>query len=324
MTRRSITQQRAVLDDLTGLLDSLPGPPAYRQDLADPTLPTWSYLPGDRAGLCLEDAGSDIVDLVRSLLRQVHSRHGATLVREAMAVERERRRAVTGVPPQGDRYWWRMIGDPRSDQPWGWRLNGHHLAVHVIVDGDQVTFTPHFVGSEPAQIIIGPLNGRRILGAEEDLARSLLVGLTSTQRRQAVFDTRAPDDLLTGMDPVADPSRFPPGIDWQALTEGQRDQLMDLIDRYLARLPDDQARAYRRKLLQDSDNICFGWAGSGQPGQPHYYYVMSPTLLIEYDNTQDDANHAHSVLRHLRDDFGGDALRDHLRHAHAASRAPLS
>ena len=62
--------------------------------------------------------------------------------------------------------------------------------------------------------------------------------------------------------------------------------------------------------------ITFAWAGPGEPGLGHYYAVRGPEFLIEYDNTQNDANHIHAVWRDLVTDWGGDALTAHYRAAH--------
>lgn len=289
---------------------------SVRQRPDDPDLRTWSYLPGDRPGLCLEAADDALEAAVHELVDLAHSEHGARLVRDAMAVERLRRLAATGKEPAGDRYWWRLVGEPGSAAAWGWRLNGHHVGVHVVVDGDRVTYSPHFVGSEPARLPAGPGAGLRILGPEEDLARDLLRSLDPDQRRRAVASDLAPADILTGMDPVADPSAMPPGLGWESLDAHQRTLFERLVDRYLARLPDAYARACRAEAMAGPEALAFGWAGGEEVGDPHYYCVRSAAFLIEYDNTQDGANHAHSVLRHLRDDFGGDALRRHHRDHH--------
>jgi hypothetical protein len=59
------------------------------------------------------------------------------------------------------------------------------------------------------------------------------------------------------------------------------------------------------------ENISFAWAGSLDVGMPHYYRVQGSSFLIEYDNTQNDANHIHSVWRDFTEDFGRDLLREH-------------
>lgn len=286
-------------------------------DPEDPSWTRWSYLPGERPGLSLESAGPELVERVSALVAASHSPHGAALVRGAVEVERERRLLVTGEVPSGDRYWLRVLGVPGGDSPWAWRLNGHHVGIHVVVDGSEVTVTPHFVGSEPARVTTGVMAGHRLLGPEEDLARELLGALRPAQHDRAVASDVAFDDILSGMDAVVDPSVLPRGIRRDELDPGQQKALEALVRRYLDRLPTAYAdQCWEDMLDVAGDSMEFVWAGPTEVGGPHYYAVTSPLLLIEYDNTQDDANHAHSVLRHLRDDFGGDSLRRHRRAAH--------
>ena len=214
----------------------------------------------------------------------------------------------------------RVLGDPAGDEPWGWRINGHHLAVHAIVVGDRTTLTPHFIGSEPAVIPSGPDAGRRLLGLEEELARELAAGLDPDQRSLGISAEMAPDDILTRHDPVADPSLLPAGIGRDLLRPDQQELLDQLVRRYLDRAPAAYAdRCWREAEEAGLDRIRFAWAGPTErgPGNGHYYCVTAPDFLIEYDNTQDDANHAHSVWRHLRDDFGADPLRAHYAAHHA-------
>jgi hypothetical protein len=96
------------------------------------------------------------------------------------------------------------------------------------------------------------------------------------------------------------------------MTEAQRAILMRLIDEYLGNMRAEVAAAQRAKIEKAGlDAIRFGWAGGTRVGEGHYYRVQGPTFLIEYDNTQNGANHVHSVWRDLEDDFGGDLLRRH-------------
>jgi hypothetical protein len=291
-----------------------------RGDLADPHLRQWSYLPGDRPGLSMEHLTAAQHALAVELLRSAHSPDGGDLALGAIEIERVRRELVTGAPPDGDRYWLRVLGDPDGAEPWGWRINGHHLAVHVVVAPGGTTFTPHFVGSEPAAVPSGPQAGRRILGPEEDLARRLAIGLDPDQRALGISADAAPDDILTRADPVADPALLPEGIGRDLLRPAQREILDRLVRRYLDRAPAPYARrCWRDAEAAGLDRIRFAWAGPTEPGAGHYYCVRAPHFLIEYDNTQDGANHAHSVWRHLRDDWGTDLLRDHYARRHPAA-----
>jgi hypothetical protein len=282
--------------------------------LDDPRLKEWSYLPGDRPGLPVEGLSAEQHELVLELLRSAHSPEGADLAVGAVEVERVRRELVSGSVPDGDRYWVRVHGDPGGEEPWGWRINGHHLAVHAIVVGGSVTITPHFLGSEPAETP----TGRRLLGLEEDLARTLATGLDPDQRTLGITSDLAPPDILTRHDPVAYPTLLPSGIGRDQLRPEQRDVLDRLVRRYLDRAPREYAdRCWSQALEAGDDRIRFAWAGPTQRGEGHYYCVTAPDFLIEYDNTQDHANHAHSVWRHLRDDWGGDPLREHYERAHS-------
>jgi Protein of unknown function (DUF3500) len=187
------------------------------------------------------------------------------------------------------------------------------------VAGDTTTLTPHFVGSEPAVIPSGPDAGRRLLGPEEDLARELAAGLDPEQRVLGVVAEVAPDDILTRHDPVADPSLLPAGIGRDLLRPDQQDLLDRLVRRYLDRAPASYAdRCWRDAEEAGLDAIRFAWAGPTErgPGLGHYYCVTAPDFLIEYDNTQDDANHIHSVWRDLTDDWGPDLLARHYATGH--------
>ncbi|MFG3251731.1 DUF3500 domain-containing protein [Streptomyces sp. NPDC048187] len=280
-----------------------------------PELREWTYLPGPRPGLCTEGLEDRQREALDALLTTAHSATGADLVRGAIEVERHRR----GRPgsPGADRYWVRLLGDPDGEGPWGWRMNGHHLAVHVLVTVAGIRVTPHFVGSEPARIGSGPRAGFRLLGPEEDLARELITGLRDTARATAVFAAAPPDDILTRDDPFADPGLLPDGLPYDRMAPGQQRLLERLVRRYLDRAP----TAYANECWSDAvarglDSLAFAWAGGLEPGDRHYYCVRAPDFLIEYDNTQDDGNHAHSVWRHVRHDWGADLLRGHYADRH--------
>ena len=85
----------------------------------------------------------------------------------------------------------------------------------------------------------------------------------------------------------------------------QRALLEGLVRQYLDRLPDELAAAETARVTGEAGEAAhFAWAGGTEPGQPHYYRVQGPRLLIEYDNVQNGANHVHSVWRDPAGDFG--------------------
>ncbi|MGW0760321.1 DUF3500 domain-containing protein [Streptomyces sp. NPDC002814] len=282
-----------------------------------PELREWTYLPGPRPGLSTEGLVGEQREAVDALLAAAHSAPGAELARGAIEVERHRRALVGAPAADRDRYWVRLLGDPDGDAPWGWRMNGHHLAVHVVITAAGMRVTPHFIGSEPARIADGPQAGRRLLGPEEDLARELVTDLDAGRRAKAVFAAAPPDDILTRDDPFADPDLLPTGLPYGDMTPGQQRLLERLVRRYLDRAP----AAYAQECWSDAvarglDALSFAWGGGLVLGDRHYYCVRTPDFLIEYDNTQDDGNHAHSVWRHVRHDWGTDLLRAHYTEQH--------
>ncbi len=179
-------------------------------------------------------------------------------------------------------------------------------------NGTAVASSPSFFGSNPAEVREGPKKGLRILEAEEDAARALLLALDPSQRAAAKINTVAPTDIVTRNAVKVEPLSAV-GIRASALTSNQREQLMRLIEVYTSIMTDDVASERMVRLRQAGvENIAFAWAGEAERGKKHYYRIQGPTFLVEYDNTQNDANHIHSVWRDFDGDFGRDLLREHV------------
>jgi hypothetical protein len=111
-------------------------------------------------------------------------------------------------------------------------------------------------------------------------------------------------------------TRAPKGLPARELDAGQRDLLRALLATYLGRVPDGLSPQPGYADDAALDAVHLAWAGPTEPGAPLYYRLQGPRLLIEYDNTQRDANHAHSVWRDPEADFGYDALGAHLTWHH--------
>jgi len=104
------------------------------------------------------------------------------------------------------------------------------------------------------------------------------------------------------------------GLTGDAMTAPQRDMLMKVIETYTSKMADDIAAERVAKIKKAGiEKIGFAWAGEAERGKKHYYRIQGPTFLVEYDNTQNDGNHIHSVWRDFEGDFGRDLLREHLR-----------
>jgi hypothetical protein len=224
------------------------------------------------------------------------------------------RQAPTPLERDPVKYFVSVFGTPSTRDTWGWRVEGHHISLHfTIVNGTLVAGSPTFFGSNPAEVREGAKKGLRILGVEEDAARALLEALDASQRSKAIINETAPNDMLTMANVNISPLS-PPGLGAAAMTPAQRDLLMKLVEVYIGFMAPDIAADRTEKLKKAGvDKIGFAWAGETARGKKHYYRVQGPTFLIEYDNTQNDGNHIHSVWRDFDGDFGRDLLREHLR-----------
>tara|TARA_Y100000782_G_scaffold108955_1_gene133221 strand:- start:712 stop:1515 length:804 start_codon:yes stop_codon:yes gene_type:complete len=211
-------------------------------------------------------------------------------------------------------YYFTVFGEPSEHGSWGWRYEGHHISQHwTIVNGNAMATSPQFFGANPAEVREGPMRGTRALGAEEDLARIFIYSLNSSQRAQAIVSKTAPDDILTTNDREA-VSQRDEGVAFGTLTAEQQQALVRLIEEYANAQPAQVAHDRLEQLYAGGmEQIKFAWMGSIERGQAHYYRIQGPTFLIEYDNTQNDANHIHSVWRDFNGDFGEDLLAAHYR-----------
>jgi hypothetical protein len=200
-------------------------------------------------------------------------------------------------------------GDP---SPWAWRFEGHHLSVNVTDVGPHgQVVAPLFVGANPARVPSGPRQGHRLLAGEEDLAFELLRMLDPPQRARATVAGQTFGDIVSGTDPTVGPMAFA-GLAVAEMTVDQQRQLRRLIELYAGRMADSSASRQLRRIEEAGfERLHFAWAGAHRPGEPHYYRIHGPTVLVEYDNSQNGANHIHTVWRDLENDFGVDLLRRH-------------
>lgn len=282
--------------------------------LSDQRLRWLEYRPQPRPGVCLADLDPAARKAAHRLLATGLSPHAYAQAMTIVALEEvlDRREGWARGRHSND-YWVVVYGDPAGDA-WAWRFEGHHLSVTMTVVDGEVHPTPVFLGANPAAVRYSGQPVVRPLAIEEDLARALLEAMDTPGRGAAVVADRAPSDIRSGPQPHADDRIRPLGVPGHRLAPPARDLLGDLVDLYLARLPEELAARESARL--DRRELHFAWEGPTRPGQGHYYRVQGPDLLIEYDNTQNRANHAHTVLRRPQADFGGDALAAHLAESH--------
>lgn len=293
---------------------------------ASPERVAWDYRPGDRGGLALADMHPDQRSSAMAVVGAAMSARGADELAAIMALETilgelEREAGRSGSTRDPERFWFAVFGDPDAGTPWSWRIGGHHVAIHLTVaDGRIVGSAPSFLGANPAVVPSGPTAGGRALTGEETLTRALVTGLSPEQRAIAIVDPVAPPDIHSGNGARADLTGISGGIRHDDLTPPQQQGLEALVRHYLGRARDEVAAADWERLADAGlAAITFAWAGPIEPGRGHYYAVRGPRFLVEYDNTQNGANHIHAVWRDLQNDWGEDALAGHYKRGHATA-----
>ncbi|PYX30306.1 MAG: hypothetical protein DMG80_12775 [Acidobacteria bacterium] len=286
----------------------------------------WFYTPVSRKGLPLKEMNPAQQRAALALLHAGLSEKGYSKAETIRKLEDVLRELEQGKGPTRDPelYFFTFFGEPDAKGAWGWRYEGHHCSQNwTIVNGQSIGSSPQFFGANPAEVREGPMKGTRVLSAEEDLGRSLVKSLTDAQKKDAVINVAAPDDILTNNQRKA-AIQEDKGIAYSRLSKEQQGMLMALIEEHLSAQPQAQARKRLDKLRHVGfDPIKFAWMGGLEKGDRHYYRVQGSTFLIEYDNTQNNANHIHCVWRDFNGDWGEDILAEHYRnsshHQHASA-----
>lgn len=278
---------------------------------ADEIRKRWTYLPGERAGGRLADMDRSEATETYRLLSSGLSEAAFTKACAVIALEDvlDRHEGHTHGRHSGD-YWLAVFGDPDGDGPWGWRFEGHHVSVNKTFVGGAAAHTPLFLGANPARVERDGVAISAPLEEEEVLGFRLVHALSGRERAAALLEGDVPDDIVTKDSSRVDPSLSPEGVRLGDLAGEAAAAARALVDLYRTRVPDPPA------LIGDGADIRFTWAGSTERGGPHYYRLHGPRFLVELDNTQNGANHIHTVWRDPEGDFGDDLLAEHYRTHH--------
>ncbi|MAD33286.1 MAG: hypothetical protein CMJ88_05965 [Planctomycetes bacterium] len=294
-----------------------------QRSLTDGEAVKWHFVPGRYAGVEMSALDHGQREAAHDVLRTMLSASGfaksmAIVDLERVLFERDSRPGKPASHRDPGRYALLICGDPGADD-FSVRFQGHHLSLRMmVIGGVLVAHTPHFLGTNPHRV---PARWARTapLGREEDLARELLAMLTPAQLATAVFDDVAPNDVLLG--PGKAPTAIGPrqGLAWGDMLDDQREKLWELLELHVGALRGPiAAQELSRIRARDMDSLVFGWAGSTEEGKGHYYRIHGERFAVEYDCTQNNADHVHVVWRDFDRDMGGDVLRDHLRAHHGS------
>jgi len=287
-------------------------------ELGADTREDWHFIPKDtRPGLPLKEMDQAQRLLAYALLGSGLGNDGFMKTTTIMSLE-QILREMENAPDRRDpeKYYFSIFGTPEAAGTWGWRCEGHHCSVNFTVVGGRLSGTPNFLGANPGEVRTGPRAGLRVLAEEEEAGRTLVKHLNDDQKKIAVVPGDAPKDVLTEAKRHIEPLT-PGGLAAATMTVEQKALLRDIINVYLNRARSELAAAEWKQIEEAGfDAVHFVWMGGEESGQPHYYRVQGPTFLLEYDNTQNEANHPHAVWREFKGDFGRDFLGDHLKKDH--------
>ena len=289
--------------------------------VADDERKNWHYIPRTRSGLSLRELSGGQQKLAFRLLATGLSERAygqALAIMSLEAVLAELEGPARNNPRDPDLYHFTVFGTPSDTEPWGWRVEGHHISLNFLIAGG-IASAPQFFGSNPGKVPahgltdsgLAGMAGFRVLALEEDLGRRLITMLDHAQRHRAIILPEAPRDILTTFQRnVTRETAI--GLAASSMTEDQQHLLHTLIETYARRMPEALADHQLDRIARDgTGHIHFGWAGGEHVGDPHYYRLQGPGFLVEYDNTQNGANHIHTVWRDFDAEWGDDLLANH-------------
>jgi hypothetical protein len=276
----------------------------------DPERINWHFIPRERNGVGLWDLDGAAMDAANELVKSGLTVAGYEKVLQVRSLEEvlylfeggeEAERREKRHP---HKYFITIFGTPSAKGLWGWRFEGHHLSLNYsISDGKIVSSTPEFFGANPGLIDAGPGRFLRVLGQREEIARNILKAAPADQQAKIWLSKEAPGDIRGGgvAQPIVDQAQ---GVRYADMTGEQQKLLKELLAEYLKAMPTAVVRQ-RMKTISDSgmDDIYFGWWGGSELNEPHHYVVQGRTFIIEYNNTQNQANHVHAIWRNLGGDF---------------------
>ena len=283
----------------------------------------YHFVPLERKGITFNEMTDQQKQLALHLLQTCLSNQAIGKIQqirqlEVVLKELENRKLDDHYRDTGN-YHFSIFGIPANNTIWGWRFEGHHMSFNFSVANKKlVAGTPSFLGTNPGIVLSGPQKGKEVLKDETDIGFQMLHSLTASQLKIAIIDTAAPKDILT-FDKRKAMIDHPAGISYADMTPVQQQALLSIVNLYTHRFThlfaEDRLQEIQKAGLE---NLYFVWAGSTEKeiGKGTYYRVQGPTIIIEYDNTQNNANHVHSVYRDLLHDFGRDELLQHYQSSH--------
>lgn len=223
-----------------------------------------------------------------------------------------------------------LFGEPSETEPWGWQLFGHHVALNCLVAGTQLVISPVFLGAEPDVIDAGPHRGVKVFKERIALARQLMGALPAGLRTEAtvyaaMVDPAMPEGRLHPGDErhlagCFQDNRVIPyeGIPVSAMPPEALALLDEVVEDFIAYLPDGPRAARRREIQEHYGESWFSWIGGWEGQEAFYFRLQSPVVVMELDhhtgvflsNDEPAPFHMHTVVRTPNgNDYGRELVR---------------
>ncbi len=310
---------------LGSLNDAQRAKAVFKFDDAERT--NWIFVPSARKGLPIKEMNPGQRHFAQALLSVSLSQRGHMKVESVMALEYLLFLIEEGKGANkrdAENYFVSIFGKPDAKGTWGFRWEGHHLSTNfTIVNGELVSSTPSFLGTNPGQVKSDTKNvadaypglvGFELLETEDAAGRALAKSLTAEQRKTGFIPGETPKDVITGNKQKANGIIKHKGIAFSALTAEQKKLAGTIIAEYVGRARADFAAAEMIAILKTpEDTLFFGYNGGTEAGEAHYFSIQGPTFLLEFANFQNGANHVHASWRDLKKDFAYDPLAEHAK-----------
>jgi fructose-1,6-bisphosphatase/inositol monophosphatase family enzyme len=313
---------------------------------------TWLnvHMAHHRRGLLLEGLPPPSRQLALDVVRATTSARGYDQARTIMRINQ----LLAEISGEHDSfgewaYFFTIFGEPGSDAPWGWQIDGHHLCLNALVLDGRVVMTPAFMGAEPRDINGGALAGTFLFGPEESTGLSLIRSLDERQRERTILHGSIHRDDISPLlqnrfdgrmqaGAYHDNAVLPyQGICGAELTDAQRRLLVDVAASFVGWAGDGHADVKMTEVASHLDETWFSWYGGFDDVAPFYYRLHSPVVLIEFDHHPGTVfqiptptrHHVHMVVRTPNGgDYGADLLAqhherfDHTRGSHRERGGP--
>ncbi len=276
----------------------------------------WSNLPAgivEREGISVGELTVDQREHLFDFLSASLSPAGYQSVMNVMAAEAflsgDKRAARLKWAPEN--YWISFYGTVEENQAWGWQFGGHHLALNIAIENNEVeSMSPSFIGTEPALFSYNGVEYRSVVDMHET-GYALYKGLSKGQQK-AANAVSIPDDILTG--PGKDgfiPEQL--GVSAIDFDEKQRQLLIAAIEQWVLVQPNENALREMETIKKELSQTSFVWCGTTEINTPSYMRIQGPSVIIELlstgGNVGDSAQgqgHYHTIYRNPNNEYGLD------------------